>query len=189
MSFKCISIYAILATIIWAPTGSVETIEQPIFDVAKQDLLFRRTTIIVRDIEKSLMLYRDALGMEVIYDQILNAGDNEQRLIFLKTKEEYVGILALYALDYGNPDSERNQTPILRRGFVPQSNILIFNTDDLDGKWKRVIQVPGIEILREPSYREYPSYDGSGIIKVNVSIIYDPDGNMVELNQLLSSIT
>ena len=70
-----------------------------------------------------------------------------------------------------------------------RSNILIFNTDDLDGKWKRVIQVPGIEILREPSYREYPSYDGSGIIKVNVSIIYDPDGNMVELNQLLSSIT
>ncbi|MEO1546878.1 MAG: hypothetical protein AAFU74_09060, partial [Bacteroidota bacterium] len=29
-------------------------------------LVFRRTTLIVRDIEKSLMLYRDAIGMEVI---------------------------------------------------------------------------------------------------------------------------
>ena len=72
--------------------------------------------------------------------------------------------------------------------FVPQGNIHLFNTNDLDTKWKKVIEVPGVEVYREPTYREYPSYDGSDVIKVNVSIIYDPDGNMIELNQLLTPI-
>ena len=78
--------------------------------------------------------------------------------------------------------------PCGTKAFVPQGNIHLFNTNDLDKKWKRVIEVPGVEVYREPAYREYPSYDGSDVIKVNVSIIYDPDGNMIELNQLLTPI-
>jgi hypothetical protein len=34
----------------------------------------RRTTFVVRDIEKSLPLYRDALGLKVIYDQLIGGG-------------------------------------------------------------------------------------------------------------------
>ena len=162
---------------------------EPVFDVSKQDIVFRRTTLIVRNIDTSLMLYEDALGMEVVYDNILESRDGSQsRLIFLKTTDEHVGILGLWELDYGNPSSERRTLPIERKAFVPQGNIHLFNTNDLDTKWKRVIEVPGVEVYREPTYREYPSYDGSDVIKVNVSIIYDPDGNMIELNQLLTPI-
>jgi hypothetical protein len=32
---------------------------------------------------------------------------------------------------------------------------------------------------------EYPSYDGTGSIPVMVSVLIDPDGFVVELNQLL----
>ena len=43
----------------------------------------RRTTLIVRDSEASLALYRDGLGMEVIYDKEINrphsSEDREQR--------------------------------------------------------------------------------------------------------------
>ncbi len=96
-------------------------------DVASEDLIFRRSTLIVRDIEKSLDLYRDSIGMELIYDQIIERNDNQIRLIFLKTKDDYVGVLGLVDYEYNNP-------------------------------------------------------------KVNVSKFYDPDGNLVELNQILNSI-
>ena len=48
--------------------------------------------------------------------------------------------------------------------------------------------MPGIEVIQEPTYTEYPSYDGSSVIKVSVSKLYDPDGNLVELNQILNTI-
>jgi len=34
----------------------------------------------------------------------------------------------------------------------------------------------------------YPSYDGSDAIRVRTSTLRDPDGFLVELNQLLSAI-
>ena len=66
-----------------------ETIEDS-FDPDEYPLILRRTTLIVRDIEKSLALYKDAIGMEIIYDNIIKRkhpteeGDQEIRLVFLK---------------------------------------------------------------------------------------------------------
>ena len=183
------SIFTILIALFTNQALFSDTNLEPVFDVSKQDIVFRRTTLIVRNIDTSLMLYQDALGMEVVYDNILTSRDgSKSRLIFLKTKDEHVGILGLWELDYGSPSSDRINLPVERKAFVPQGNIHLFNTNDLDTKWERVIEVPGVEVYREPTYREYPSYDGSDVIKVNVSIIYDPDGNMIELNQLLTPI-
>ena len=189
MNPKSFLVHLILIVVFSYNSISYGSEQEPVFDVSKQDIVFRRTTLIVRNIDTSLMFYKDALGMEVVYDNILESRDGSQsRLIFLKTKDEQVGILGLWELDYGNPSSDRRKLPIERKAFVPQGNIHLFNTNDLDTKWKKVIEVPGVEVYREPTYREYPSYDGSDVIKVNVSIIYDPDGNMIELNQLLTPI-
>ena len=49
-----------------------EAASDPLAAAAEFPLLLRRTTLIVRDIEASLKLYRDGLGMEVIYDQEIN---------------------------------------------------------------------------------------------------------------------
>ena len=183
------SIFTILIVLFTNKAVFSHTNQEPVFDVSKQEIVFRRTTLIVRNIETSLKLYKDALGMEVVYDNILTSRDGSQsRLIFLKTKDEHVGVLGLWELDYGSLSSDRRNLPVERKAFVPQGNIHLFNTNDLDKKWGRVIEVPGVEVYREPTYREYPSYDGSDVIKVNVSIIYDPDGNMIELNQLLTPI-
>ena len=81
--------------------AEVKTKKDP-FDA---ELILRRQTLIVRDIEASLALYRDALGMEVIYDQEINrphpSEDRTQklRLIFLKASHSFVGVLGL--IDYG----------------------------------------------------------------------------------------
>ena len=75
-----------------------------------------------------------------------------------------------------------------KEGFTPQNTVLVFNTNDLESRWAKVTSMPGIEIIQEPTYTEYPSYDGSSVIKVSVSKFYDPDGNLVELNQILNAI-
>ena len=62
------------------------------------DIVFRRTTLIVRDIEDSLNLYEKCLGMESIYDQVYTHGEKTIRLIFLKTVDEHIGCL-LYTSD------------------------------------------------------------------------------------------
>lgn len=42
--------------------------------------------------------------------------------------------------------------------------------------------------LIEPSLTKCPSSDGSGTISVNVSVLTDPNGFVVELNQLMEEL-
>ena len=51
-----------------------------------------------------------------------------------------------------------------------------------------MLKAPGIEVINAPAYTEYPSYDGKGIIRVNVSRFYDADGFLVEFNQPIDAI-
>ena len=48
--------------------------------------------------------------------------------------------------------------------------------------------VEGVQVLSEPSETNYPSYDGSSTIRVMVSVLQDPDGIAVEVNQLLDEL-
>ena len=59
------SIFTILIVLFTNKAVLSDTNQQPVFDVSKQEIVFRRTTLIVRNIETSLMLYKDALGMKV----------------------------------------------------------------------------------------------------------------------------
>ncbi len=152
------------------------------------EIVLRRTTLIVRDVEHSLNLYRDSIGMEVIYDQVIERGEKEIRLVFLKTKDDYIGVLGLVDYEYNHPEAEAKRKPVRKEGFTPQSPVLVFNTNDLENKWKMIMKVEGVDIIQEPTYTEYPSYDGSSVIKVRVSKFYDVDGYLIELNQVLSSI-
>jgi hypothetical protein len=34
----------------------------------------------------------------------------------------------------------------------------------------------------------YPGYDGTSVIRVSFSSVYDPDGHYVELNQVLTDL-
>ena len=170
--------------------SEVESKEKP-FDA---ELILRRQTLIVRDIEASLALYRDALGMEVIYDQEINRPHPSQdrtqklRLIFLKATHSFVGVLGLIDYEYGYPDHPAHQKPVRHEGFTPGNSILIFNTTDLDAKWRSIVNKEGIKIISPPKLTKYPSYNGEGVLRVKVSKFYDPDGFLVELNQLLDPL-
>ena len=160
----------------------------PVPDDQRVDIDLRRTTLIVEDIDKSLSFYRDALGMEVIYDNMIRnprdaKSDAEaelaRRLVFVRANDDYIGIIGL--LEYTKP-----RRPV--RGREPQpfssgSAVLLFTAKDVRKIFARAAAIPGVEVLSEPALTSYPSYDGMGAIPVITSTLYDPDGFLIELNE------
>ena len=166
---------------------------EPVADDERVPIDLRRTTLVVRDIDASLAFYRDALGMKVIYDNVIrtprDAEDDasatiSRRLVFVRANDDYVGIVGL--LQYVKPDK-----PPANQGlepFTPGSAVLLFNAEDLAATFERARNVLGVRILSVPAKVSYPSYDGSGTIDVMVSTLTDPDGFVIELNQLLTDL-
>ena len=62
----------------------------------------------------------------------------------------------------------------------------MFKTGALEEKWPRILEAFGVSVMGEPKVGEYPGYSGEGIIRVMVSVLYDADGNILEVNQILS---
>jgi catechol 2,3-dioxygenase-like lactoylglutathione lyase family enzyme len=149
----------------------------------------RRTTLIVRDMEASLALYRDALGMTVAYDQMLTSprleraggdGVNRSRLVLLRANNGFIGMLGLWQFLDGPEAPPPNAAP----NFAPGEIVLLFNADDLEERFARVAATPGVTVISPPTPRTYPSANGD--IQVMVSMVTDPDGHIVELNRLVS---
>jgi catechol 2,3-dioxygenase-like lactoylglutathione lyase family enzyme len=147
----------------------------------------RRTTLIVNNADKSLALYRDALGMKVMYDQMINSpmedgNTRKRRLVLLQANDDFIGAIGI--LEYIYP-----LKPQRAESFdepVPGDPIIVINASDLDTRWKQVAATPDITIIDAPKLVEYPRADG-GKIKVMVSMVRDPDGYWLEINQLLDA--
>ena len=83
----------------------------PVPEAERIPVDLRRTTLVVRDIDKSLPLYRDALGLKLIYDEKIGPGPDEQgrprppsvRLVLLRANDDFVGVLGLMQRLQGEP--------------------------------------------------------------------------------------
>ncbi|MXY90016.1 MAG: VOC family protein, partial [Gammaproteobacteria bacterium] len=141
----------------------------------------RRTTLVVNDIERSLEFYRDALGMAVIYDNLIltprdaaGVEDAERalRLVMLRANDDYIGVVGL--LQYFKPAKET--VDLAGTSFMEGTAVLLFNVEDLTGAFARASSIEGVVVIDEPMPVSYPSYDGEGVIDVIVSTLQDPDG-------------
>ncbi len=164
----------------------------PVAEDDRIPLDLRRTTLVVEDLENSLKLYRDALGMVVIYDNMIRnpreatsdeEADIARRLVFLRANDDFVGIVGL--LEYTKP--RKTQTVELKP-FTPGTAVLLFNTSRLDEAFAAARDVPGVRVLIPPTPTRYPNYDQTGFIDVRVSALQDPDGITIELNEVASEI-
>ncbi|MEN0047689.1 MAG: VOC family protein [Bacteroidota bacterium] len=170
-------------------TTADSKVEEALEDISELPLVFRRTTLIVRNIEKSLALYRDIIGMEIIYDNTMKRPHPDDgrmqtlRLVFLKATHNFYGVLGLLEFDY--QDAKKIPSPIRRTGFAEQNIVLLFNSANLETQFEQIKQLSDVEIISEPKLTQYPSYDGKSNIKVLVSKFYDPDGFLIEFNKLL----
>ncbi len=150
---------------------------------------FRRTTLVVRDIDQSLPLYRDGIGMRVIYDQLIGGGTDADgnevpptiRLVILRANDTFIGQLGLMQRLDGEPPPRREN----RRALAGEA-ILVFNAKDLDERWPRIAATPHITVATAPERREYPA-PGGGVIPVMFSAVWDADGNYVEINKILGA--
>ena len=163
-------------------TTSLTAKEMPPEERAPIDI--RRTTFIVNDAEKSLALYRDALGLRVIYDQMIstpmeNGELKKRRLIFLKANNDFVGVLGI--LQYIHPLKPQRQEKFNEP--VPGDPITVINVDNLDAIWPAVVASPGVKVIDKPELVIYPRGNGEKI-RVKQTMIQDADGYWLEVNQL-----
>lgn len=147
----------------------------------------RRTTFVVRDIDKSLPLYRDTLGLNLIYDQVILTDSDgsgkprspRTRLVLLRANDTYIGVLGLMQrLDEPTPP------PAKPARASAGDTILVVNVGDLEERWPKVVATPYVTVDSEPKRVEYPAA-GGGVIPVLFSAVWDADGNYIELNKIL----
>lgn len=150
----------------------------------------RRATIIVRDMETSLKLYRDVIGMAVNYDAVLPTSGvalpagvpgARARLVLLNANDPWVGWVGLMQwTDPALPDPG----PYPKR-MGPGGVLLVLNTDDVAGRCAAAKAVPGVTFTAEPRLQEYPGRAGGPPIRVLGCNFFDPDGILIEMNQIL----
>ncbi len=150
----------------------------------------RRVTMIVRDMENSLKLYRDVMGLKVNYDTVLPmsgvalpAGEPgaKARLVLLNGNDPFIGWIGLMEwLDPRLPDP----------GAYPKrmgigGHVIVTQTDDVDRRCAEAAKVPGVTVTAPPRDQSYPGRNGALPIKVRGCNFFDPDGTLIELNQLI----
>lgn len=167
---------------------------QRVPDAEQVPLDFRRTTLVVRDIDQSLAFYRDALGMVVTYDTYIRTpreattdaeAERSLRLVLLRANDPYIGVIGL--MQYYKPERPERPTRTdddLRPGDI----VLVFNIKDQDAVFARASTTAGVTVGEAPHLVTYPGYGGQGVIRVNFASVYDPDGHYIELNQVLDAL-
>ena len=139
----------------------------------------RRTTLIVRDVDRSLAFWRDALGLTVVYDRVLGTAPNTTRLVQLRGNDQFIGAIGLM-----RRSSDPVGLPVEYERPTTGEIILVVNATDQETRLEKVRAVPGVKITGEPTRIEYPSPDGKGVIPVMVTYIWDLDGYYVELDKI-----
>lgn len=151
----------------------------------------RRLTLLVRSMENSLKLYRDVIGLKVNYDQNLTVSGvalpagvpgNKVRLVLLNGNDPFVGWIGL--MEYSDPplDADAEYPKRLKAG----GTVLILNTDDAAKRCEMARSVPGVTFTAEVREQRYPGRNGGPEIIVMGCNFFDPDGLLIEMNQIVS---
>jgi len=145
--------------------------------------------LMVTDLERSLRFYRDLLGLEVVSPEEHIGGpvaemvaipDVHMREYRLRAKggvhgysrDEGDGQLTLDLIEWIKPESPFERSPI---HHVPSAHIC-FGVDDLPSIYER-LKAEGVEFVSPPV-----RFTGEG--EWHVLFFYDPDGNLLEMNEI-----
>lgn len=162
---------------------------EPVPETERIPVDLRRTTLLVRDMERSLALYRDALGLKVRYDNKSvrppEPGDppdlkRTTHLMILCANDTFIGCIGLL---------ERrplvSDAPVVRQKPTYGQVFLVFNVKDLKQRFDTVSKVPGVVVESPPDWSRADVAVPPGTPKVIGSNLWDPDGYFFEMNLLL----
>ena len=152
--------------------------------------IVQRTTLIVRDIQRSAHWYEHVLGMTRWYDKefVLSgvglaagkAGDRTH-LMILKAEDPVIGMIGL--LQWLEP--ELPAPPEIPTGVTYGLPTFIVSSDDVNEVHRRAVE-PETHIHAEP--HEWSTEGADGNMKTFLGLsVFDPDGYFYEFNQLLHS--
>ena len=180
LAFGAVAGAAAAALVLWRKKAEA-SVELP--------TLCRRTTLLVADVEASLKLYRDALGLEVVFDKCMPIGgkglptgvfDAQARLVFLRSHIDHqVGVIGL--LQY--LDKPIPKPDAARRRLAIGDSVIVLNTRHAAKRMALIKRLPGIHIQSEGTVDKYPTASGSTVTVAGNSF-FDPDGHFLELNEV-----
>lgn len=149
----------------------------------------KRVTIWVRDVEASLALYRDVIGLDVIEDKTLSGPaiaamvglkDATMRIVHLAPAGATHGWIGLYSLSNANPPVPRPPAPE-PTGLAYGQVSVVLPTDAMDRILPR-LRERGVRFLTEPKdYVKTTPGDTTPAGRYTEAIFFDPDGVMVSL--------
>lgn len=147
--------------------------------------IVKRTTLIVRELERSLAFYRDVLGFTVWYDGEIvlsgvglaagGAGDRT-RLVIVRAEDPVVGMIGL--LQFTDPELP---PPPRRLRLGIGDVVFVMQTDDVHGVHERA-RAAGVRVHAAPHAFEVAGAQGERLQMTSLSI-WDPDDYFVEINQ------
>lgn len=144
----------------------------------------RSLSLFVRDLERSLALYRDILGLEVYYDDTFTDPDVTSNLglqgkklhvVFLKSEGD-AGMIGLFDIvdEEALGDATPEQPP-MPDSIKPGNVAAVFYCSDLDSLVPR-IEAAGCKLLHPPMTFKHQDYPES-----REMVFWDPDGIVVNL--------
>lgn len=149
----------------------------------------KRVTIWVRDIERSLDLYRDVLGLGVIEDKTIGGPyvtrmigyeDGRLRIVHLGARDCDFGWIGLYALSGTTPPATALPAPRKDRLVLGQAAIVL-ESPDLERIAAR-LEAEGYEFLLRPQvYVKDNDSPGMPAGRYAETIFFDPDGVPVSI--------
>lgn len=140
---------------------------------------FAHIGVTVKDLEKSIEFYRDALELEFIgrthmegetTDKLFDAKDLYVSLAYFKPKDSVGPTLEL--IKYESLEVEVDKPSL----FKTSISEICFGVDDIDKFYNRLVE-HGVKTISEPQEFDMTE-DGFGRSKA--IYFYDPDGNILE---------
>ena len=146
--------------------------------------------MIVRNMDNSLQVYRDVMGMKINYDAVvtmsgvaLPAGEPgaKARLVLLNANDPFIGWIGLMEwLDPKLPDPG----PYPKRMGVG-GHVIVTDTSNVEEACTMAAKVPNVMMTAPLRAQQYPGRNGGPPINVRGCNFFDPDGTLIELNQLV----
>ena len=148
--------------------------------------ILKRTTLIVRDAERSRRFYVDVLGFEPWYDDEIVLGGvglaagakgDRTRLVIVRAQDPQIGMLGL--LQFTEPSLP---APATERGRLGIGDVVfVMQTDDVAEVHRR-LEHWGARIHAAPHAFEVRGADGQ-LVRMTTVSFFDPDGYFFEVNQ------
>jgi catechol 2,3-dioxygenase-like lactoylglutathione lyase family enzyme len=147
--------------------------------------LVKRTTLIVRDVGRSVAFYRNVLGLSVWYDdQIVLSGiglaagakGDRTRLVIMKSEDPVIGMIGL--LEFVEP---RLAEPAARTRLGVGDIVFVMQGKDVASVHQRAIDF-GARVHAAPHRFEVRGADGRMISMTSLSL-WDPDDFFIEYNE------